>query len=340
MSCAHCGKPGAVKGCSACKTTRYCDEDCQRAHWALHKGPCKETQRAAAFASTAPSPLPPPAGPFVLDLHCGHCGAELAYDVGNKRCGACNRVGYCGKACQKAHWAVHKEACGAATRARVHAGEGELEGAEGTLKRAMEKAQREQGEESVEALGCMNTYAVFLKQVARFEEAVTQIRKVLEVCRRTLGDSHPNTLTSINNLALLLRKQGKLGEAEPLYREALDGQRRTLGDSHPDTLTSIGNLALLLKAQGKLGEAEPLYREALDGSRRTLGDSHPSTLTSISNLAAILLNQGKLAEAGPLLRESLDGHRRVLGDAHPNTRNALRYWELFGKARAAAGKRK
>ncbi len=41
MSCAHCGKPGAVNGCSACKTTRYCDKDCQRAHWSLHKGPCK-----------------------------------------------------------------------------------------------------------------------------------------------------------------------------------------------------------------------------------------------------------------------------------------------------------
>jgi hypothetical protein len=46
MSCAHCGKPGAVKICSACETARYCDEDCQRAHWALHKGPCKETRRA------------------------------------------------------------------------------------------------------------------------------------------------------------------------------------------------------------------------------------------------------------------------------------------------------
>ena len=206
MSCAHCGKPGAVKGCSACKTTRYCDEDCQRAHWALHKGPCKETKRAAALASAAPPPPPqPPAGPFVLDLHCGHCGAELAYDVGNKRCGACNRVGYCGKACQKAHWAVHKEACGAATRARVHAGEGELEGAEGTLKRAMEKAQRKQGEESSEALGHMNTYAVFLQRVARFEEAGTLFRKVLEVRRRTLGDSHPDTLASIGNMASLLQ---------------------------------------------------------------------------------------------------------------------------------------
>ena len=60
MSCAHCGKPGAAKGCSACKTTRYCDEDCQRAHWAVHKGPCKETQRAAALASAAPTPPPPP----------------------------------------------------------------------------------------------------------------------------------------------------------------------------------------------------------------------------------------------------------------------------------------
>ena len=252
MSCAHCGKPGAVKGCSACKTTRYCDEDCQRAHWALHKGPCKETQRAAARAAAAP-PLPPPAGPFVLDLHCGHCGAEVEGDDSTK-CGAYNRVAYCRPACQKAHWAVHKEACGAATRARVHAGEGELEGAEGTLKRAMEKAQREQGEESFEALKCMNTYAVFLQRVARFEEAGTLFRKVLEVCRRTLGDSHPSTLSSINNLATLLLNQGKLAEAGPLFRESLDGHRRVLGDAHPDTRDAVQFWALFEKARTAAGK--------------------------------------------------------------------------------------
>ena len=91
-----------------------------------------------AAAASAPPPAPP-TGPFVLPAGapCGSCGGDVDINADGVKCGACFRVQYCNPACQKAHWAVHKEACGAATRARVHAGEGELEGAEGTLKRAM-----------------------------------------------------------------------------------------------------------------------------------------------------------------------------------------------------------
>ena len=99
----------------------------------------------------------------MLDLHCAHCGKELFNTLGStdKRCGSCARVGYCGKECQRAHWPAHKAACAAATVERVHAGEGELAGAEGTLKRAMEKAQRELGGDHRKTLGHMHTYARF-----------------------------------------------------------------------------------------------------------------------------------------------------------------------------------
>ena len=165
MSCASCGKPNAKERCGGCRSAHYCNEVCQKNHWGAHKGPCKATRAAAAA-----KPPPPPAGPFVLDLHCGHCGKELSDASGStdKRCGGCTRVGYCGKECQKAHWPAHKAACAEAAVARVWAGEGELEGAEGALKRAMVKAQRELGEEHGETLAHMGTYAVFLQKVARF----------------------------------------------------------------------------------------------------------------------------------------------------------------------------
>ena len=278
MSCASCGEPNAKQLCGGCRSAHYCNETCQKNHWGAHKGPCKATRAAAAA-----KPPPPPAGPFVLDLHCGHCGRELsdASDSTDKRCGGCTRVGYCGKECQKAHWPAHKAACAEAAKARMWAGEGELEGAEGALKRAMVKAQRELGEEHEETLAHMCTYAEFLRKVARFAESEVLSLKTLAAQRRTLGDEHPDTLTSINNLAILLKNQGKLGEAEPLYRTALAARRRTLGDEHPDTLASINNLASLLHKQGKLGEAEPLYRTALAAQRRTLGDEHPSTLDTL-----------------------------------------------------------
>ena len=269
MICASCGKPDARELCSGCRSVCYCNKTCQRNHWGVHKTPC----RAGGPAPPAKT-APPPAGPFVLDLHCGHCGEEMfnTPDSAGIRCGSCARVAYCGEKCQKAHWPAHKAACLGDTKARVLAGEGELAGAEGSLKSAWDKARKELGKEHEETLVCMSTYATFLRRVGRYGEAEPLFREALDGFRRSLGDSHPNTLSSICNLAGLLKDRGKLGEAEPLLREALYGFRRTLGDSHPDTLLSINNLALLLRAQGKLGEAEPLYREALEWARLSRGD--------------------------------------------------------------------
>lgn len=43
-SCSHCGKQAqegaALLRCSACKQTRYCGAECQKAAWKLHKKTC------------------------------------------------------------------------------------------------------------------------------------------------------------------------------------------------------------------------------------------------------------------------------------------------------------
>lgn len=39
-SCGCCKKSGAAKKCSVCKTVYYCDRECQRHHWTVHKNSC------------------------------------------------------------------------------------------------------------------------------------------------------------------------------------------------------------------------------------------------------------------------------------------------------------
>jgi hypothetical protein len=39
-ACSHCGLP-ALSACSACKTSFYCAQPCQRAHWGAHKPVCR-----------------------------------------------------------------------------------------------------------------------------------------------------------------------------------------------------------------------------------------------------------------------------------------------------------
>jgi hypothetical protein len=39
-TCATCGEEKASKKCSKCKEVQYCDRECQRLHWFIHKKEC------------------------------------------------------------------------------------------------------------------------------------------------------------------------------------------------------------------------------------------------------------------------------------------------------------
>lgn len=40
--CATCGEEKVSKKCSQCKSVQYCDRDCQKYHWFVHKKYCKK----------------------------------------------------------------------------------------------------------------------------------------------------------------------------------------------------------------------------------------------------------------------------------------------------------
>jgi hypothetical protein len=42
-----------ARRCSRCQVTRYCNADCQRAHWGAHKKVCRRDQRAATRGGSA-----------------------------------------------------------------------------------------------------------------------------------------------------------------------------------------------------------------------------------------------------------------------------------------------
>ena len=55
--CAACGstvpKLRVFKVCSGCDTARYCDRECQTAHWPVHKQECGAGRRRAAAEGSA-----------------------------------------------------------------------------------------------------------------------------------------------------------------------------------------------------------------------------------------------------------------------------------------------
>ena len=43
--CQHCKKLGAKSYCSSCKSSYYCNVECQRADWKKHKRKCKKLRK-------------------------------------------------------------------------------------------------------------------------------------------------------------------------------------------------------------------------------------------------------------------------------------------------------
>lgn len=51
--CSTCGEEKPDKKCSKCKEVQYCDRECQRLHWFMHKKTCtRPTTTPVASASS------------------------------------------------------------------------------------------------------------------------------------------------------------------------------------------------------------------------------------------------------------------------------------------------
>ncbi|XP_033340998.1 ankyrin repeat and MYND domain-containing protein 2 [Megalopta genalis] len=49
--CVTCGEDKASKKCSKCKTVKYCDRECQRLHWFMHKKACTRLGQSSVLSA-------------------------------------------------------------------------------------------------------------------------------------------------------------------------------------------------------------------------------------------------------------------------------------------------
>lgn len=68
--CVTCAEPQAYKKCSKCKAVQYCDRECQRLHWFIHKKEC-----ARSPTSNLPATKPDEKPNKKIDTH--HLAEEL-----------------------------------------------------------------------------------------------------------------------------------------------------------------------------------------------------------------------------------------------------------------------
>ena len=99
--CSYCSKSSAhqLKKCSQCHSVQYCDEDCQKKHWKVHKHHCKLIHDEEGKHQVDESHV---------TAKCSYC-SKTSKQL--KNCTRCHAVQYCGKECQMKHWTDHKRWC-------------------------------------------------------------------------------------------------------------------------------------------------------------------------------------------------------------------------------------
>eukprot|EP00931_Biecheleriopsis_adriatica_P104302 TRINITY_DN78986_c0_g1_i1.p1 TRINITY_DN78986_c0_g1~~TRINITY_DN78986_c0_g1_i1.p1 ORF type:complete len:590 (+),score=65.91 TRINITY_DN78986_c0_g1_i1:70-1839(+) len=85
--CDHCGAAKGTQMCERCKNVHYCNRECQKAAWRIHRQVC--CRRSS------------------VQRVCDHCHSA----EGAKMCERCKSAYYCGRECQRAAWRVHRKFC-------------------------------------------------------------------------------------------------------------------------------------------------------------------------------------------------------------------------------------
>ena len=53
-ACSHCGQAGRTKKCTRCRSTQYCDRECQRGHYPVHKLECRRIAKLEDPVTSVP----------------------------------------------------------------------------------------------------------------------------------------------------------------------------------------------------------------------------------------------------------------------------------------------
>ena len=144
----HCHAPGCphseeslqrrLAKCGRCRAIRYCSQECVNADWKAHKPQCHAPSLegdvgpshgagAGAGASSRGvkkrvKPRPPASEGAGAEVSAGPspaaegrvarvCGWPGCSEPAKQKCARCERVRYCSREHQKAHWAEHKPVC-------------------------------------------------------------------------------------------------------------------------------------------------------------------------------------------------------------------------------------
>lgn len=152
----------------------------------------------------------------------------------------------------------------------------------------------------------------------KLADAARELNQALALARAKRGETHTQTAAIEHDLGVVVLQQGDAKAAVALFEQALKTRRALLGDKHPDIADSEFNLGTALRRLGENERAGQLIHEALAMQRELLGPKHPAVAVSLNSLAVLAWQHGDLDTAIAHLKEALEVATAAQGKSHPS----------------------
>ena len=108
----------------------------------------------------------------------------------------------------------------------------------------------------------IDTHAISLDSISRFEEALTEHYRSLEWATAHASADSPTLTTALGGVSAGLARFNRLSEAEPILREVIDRQRRYEPENYWYRAAYLSNFGDVLSRMGRGEEAEAFWLQA------------------------------------------------------------------------------
>jgi tetratricopeptide (TPR) repeat protein len=183
-----------------------------------------------------------------------------------------------------------------------------------SIARSVKIAKAKYGRRSSQACAALNDYAIYCKEIGRFEQADKIYRSLLRVYRS--AEQSLDRATVYHNLGGLEHARGRFARGEPWARKGVKIRTRLLGSRHASVAADEVALGAILDGRGKHREAQRLYRHALRIFRAAKRPDVYEIAVTLNNLAASCHATGARTAAARFYQEALDLKEELLGRKH------------------------
>ncbi len=162
--------------------------------------------------------------------------------------------------------------------------EGDFEGAEEALKRALDVTSSDARKNSA----CLQNIAFMEFMNFNFSESEKFYEKALPFTTQAAGDDSLELANNLFGLSRSMRRQNKLAEAEPILQRIASIRIKQLGDEHRLVSNSYFDLAVNCDRLGKTPEAINYYAKTLCIREKLFGKSSKALTGLLESYCAAL----------------------------------------------------